>query len=201
MKINKNYKIKDSAMKYLITLSLASVLLFFGCDQGTDITTPMSSSDQHEINWLTLPHNSGMSVEESFTKSRKKADGKKGWNITFDHTFSSGVRMMGDLDCPKNAYTGRLTFSFTLSDNEAVIDFNPSPFNFDIPVEYTIIYEGLDLTGVNPDNVDFYYVSPSGELVKAEYTRLEVNIATGRLLILDAMLPHFSRYGFVNRQE
>ena len=68
----------------------------------------------------------------------------------------------------------------------------------DLPVDYTIIYEGLDLTGINPEDVDFYYFSQNGALVKAEYDRLEVNIATGRLFVLDAKLPHFSRYGFVN---
>ncbi|MBT8386060.1 MAG: hypothetical protein KJO12_01495, partial [Ignavibacteria bacterium] len=179
-----------------LTLSLLSFLLFFGCNQDSEVTSPTTLSMEKQ--WITLSDNSGLSVEETFTKTKKKASGDRGWNITFDHFFSSGIRIMGDLDCHKNAYDGRLTFSFTLSDNEAVIDFNPSPFTFEIPVEYTIIYEGLDLTGVNPEDVDFYYVAPGGGLVKAEYTRLEVDIAAGRLFVLDAKLPHFSRYGFVN---
>jgi hypothetical protein len=199
MKTNNNYNIKDNTLKYLLTLVLASVLLFFGCNQDPEVTSPdQTAQPSIEKQWITINNNSGLSVEEIFTKTRKKASGSKGWNITFDHMFSSGVRIMGDLDCPKNAYTGRLTFSFMLSDNEVVIDFNPSPFTFNIPVEYTIIYEGLDLTGVNPEDVDFYYVDPSGALVKAEYDRLEVNIEAGRLFVLDAKLPHFSRYGFVN---
>ena len=187
-------------MKYLITLALFSALIFLGCNQDADITSPidLSTESSFEKQWITLSSNSGFSIEETFTKTKKKANGRKGWNITFDHTFSNGVRSYGDLDCPKNAYDRKLTFSFTLSNEVTLTDFNPSPFTFEIPVEYTIIYEGLDLTGLNPEDVDFYYVASSGALVKAEYTRLEVNIATGRLFVLDAKLPHFSRYGFVN---
>jgi len=183
-------------MKKLLTLSLLSFILFFGCNQDSEVTSPTTLSVEKQ--WITLPNNGGLSVEETFTKTKKNADGNRGWNITFDHTFSNGVRAYGDLDCSKNAYTGRLTFSFTLSDNATVTDFNPSPFTFDKPVRYTIIYEGLDLTGVNPEDVDFYYVAPGGGLVKAQYTQLEVDIAAGRLMVLDAKLPHFSRYGFVN---
>ena len=182
-------------------MSLFSILLIGGCNQESEITSP-STQPSLEKQWITLYDNDGLndglSIEETFTKTRRNANGDRGWNITFDHTFSSGIRVMGDLDCHENSYDGKLTFSFTLNDNETVIDFDPSPFAFDIPVEYTIIYEGLDLTGVNPEDVDFYYVAPSGALVKAEYDRLEVNIATGRLFVLDAKLPHFSRYGFVN---
>jgi hypothetical protein len=183
-------------MKKLLTLSLLSFLIFFGCNQESEVISPIQSSLEKQ--WITVSDNGGLSIEEIFTKTKKKADGSKGWNITFDHIFSDGVRTMGDLDCPKNAYAGRLTFSFTLSNDLTVIDFNPSPFYFNIPLEYTVIYEGLDLTGVNPEDVDFYYVAPNGELVKAQYTRLEVDIAAGRLFVLDAKLPHFSRYGFVN---
>lgn len=186
-------------MKKLLTFAIFSALVFFGCNQDADITSPIDSSTQSsfEKKWITLSSNIGFSIEETFTKTKRNAKGKKGWNVTFDHTFSNGVRSYGDLDCPQHAYDGRLTFSFTLSSEVTVTDFNPSPFAFEIPVEYTIIYEGLDLTGVNPEDVDFYYVDPSGALIKAEYTRLEVNIATGMLFVLDAKLNHFSRYGFV----
>ncbi|MBT8378909.1 MAG: hypothetical protein KJN64_06750 [Ignavibacteria bacterium] len=183
-------------MKIIIVPILFLTLVFLGCNQESEVTSPTTSSIEKQ--WISLSDGSGLSIEDTFTKTKKKASGDRGWNITFDHTFSSSIRIMGDLNCPKGAYDGRLTFSFTLKDDIAAIDFNPSPFIFDIPVEYTIIYEGLDLTGINPEDVDFYYIAPNGSLVKADYERLEVNIATGRLFVLDAKLPHFSRYGFVN---
>jgi hypothetical protein len=187
-------------MKFLLSFSLFSALIFFGCNQENEINSPIDSSTNltSSKQWITLSDDGGLSIEDTFTKTKKKASGDRGWNITFDHTFSSGIRIMGDLNCPKGAYDGRLTFSFTLSDNVTAIDFDPSPFTFDVPVEYTIIYEGLNLAGLNPEDVDFYYIAPDGSLVKAEYDRLEVNIATGSLFVLDAKLPHFSRYGFVN---
>jgi hypothetical protein len=187
-------------MKKIVLILILLTLVFFGCSQDSEVLSPTSSQTNSSIEkqWITLSNDGGLSIEDTFTKTKKKASGDRGWNITFDHTFSSGVRIMGDLNCPKGAYDGRLTFSFTLRDDVTTIDFNPSPFTFDIPVEYTIVYEGLDLTGINPEDVDFYYIVPDGSLVKADYERLEVNISTGRLFVLDAKLPHFSRYGFVN---
>ena len=185
-------------MKSFITLGLLSFFFLLGCDQELDLTSQTTlpiSSDKH---WITLSDNGVLSIEETFTKTKKNADGSKGWNITYDHTFSNGVRVYGDLDCPDNAYSGKLTFSFTLSNELTITDFYPTPFEFNIPVEYTIIYEGLDLTGVDPEDVDFYYIAPDGSMVKAVYDNLQVDIPNGRLFVLNARLPHFSRYGFVN---
>ena len=187
-------------MKSFVTLGFLSILFVIGCDQNLDLTSQSTTPEQPSSGkqWITLSDNIGFSIEETFTKTKKNADGSKGWNITFDHTFSNGVRAYGDLDCPSNAYEGKLTFFFTLSNEVTTSDFNPTPFTFNVPVEYTIIYEGLDLTGINPANVDFYYIAPDGSMQKAVYDYLQVDIATGKLFVLDARMHHFSRYGFVN---
>jgi hypothetical protein len=192
--------IKDRKMKNLLIFGLLSLLFLLGCDQELDLTSqttplnPPSSGKQ----WITLSDNSGISIENAFYISWYNVDGKKGWNNTFDYTYPSGIRTYGDLDCPKNAYEGKMTIALKLDDLISTSDFTPSPFTFNIPLEYTITYEGLDLIGINPAKVDFYYIAPDGSMVKAVYDNLQVDISNGRLSVLNARLPHFSRYGFVN---
>ena len=187
-------------MKSIITLGLLSFLFLIGCEQELDLTsqkTPLSASSS-EKQWITLSDNSILSIENTFYISWYNVDGKRGWNKTFDYTFPGGIRIYGDLDCPKNAYDGKMTIALKLNDLASTSDFTPTPFTFNIPLEYTITYEGLDLTGVNPADVDFYYIAPNGSMVKAVYDNLKVDIPNGSLFVLNARLPHFSRYGFVN---
>lgn len=185
-------------MKKLISFLFVTLLLIMGCNNESELTSPVENNIIQEPNWITFSDNGRLSIEDTFIKSRYSADGRKGWNITFDYTFPNGIRTYGDLNCPKNAYEGKINVTLMLSNLVTTTDFTPSPFTFNIPVEYTIIYEGLDLTGVNPANVDFYYIAPDGSIVKAVYEDLQVDIPNGRLFVLDARLPHFSRYGFVN---
>jgi len=57
---------------------------------------------------------------------------------------------------------------------------------------------GLDLTGVNPNTLDFVYIDASGNMYTVEYDYVTMDAATGMLKVVNAVLPHFSRYGFVN---
>ena len=45
-------------MKYLFTLSLVSLLFFFGCDQGTEITSPLSESPDQQLKLTSVFHSS-----------------------------------------------------------------------------------------------------------------------------------------------
>ena len=60
---------------------------------------------------------------------------------------------------------------------------------------------GLDLSGVNPANVDFVYLNNDGTIEQIIYENLEVIVSQGCLRVSNAYLPHFSRYGFVNKAE
>ncbi len=72
---------------------------------------------------------------------------------------------------------------------------------FNTPVQYTLTVSGLDLTGVNPDSLDFVYVAQNGSITGVEYDAITANVATGTLAVVNAQLEHFSRYGFVNKDD
>jgi hypothetical protein len=69
---------------------------------------------------------------------------------------------------------------------------------FQATVEYTYKITGLDLTGVNPNTLDFVYIDANGNMYTVDYDYVNMDVSTGMLMVKDAILPHFSRYGFVN---
>ena len=79
--------------------------------------------------------------------------------------------------------------------DDAVVDLYPQ-MTFDNPLNLNLTFSGLDLTGVNPSEVNFYYIDPDGNLEIAENDGITVDIANGTLSVKNAKIPHFSRYGF-----
>ena len=65
-------------------------------------------------------------------------------------------------------------------------------------VKYTITISGIDLSGVNPNTLDFVYVAQDGSIHQIVYDSIYMNAASGILKVTNAQLNHFSRYGFVN---
>ncbi|MFI5236883.1 MAG: hypothetical protein ACHQLA_02975 [Ignavibacteriales bacterium] len=56
----------------------------------------------------------------------------------------------------------------------------------------------MDLTGVNPATLEFVYIDASGNMYAVDYDYVTMDASTGMLKVVNAVLPHFSRYGFVN---
>ena len=52
----------------------------------------------------------------------------------------------------------------------------------------------VDLTGVDPSAVGLYYVNDNGEWEKMKTKEISVKIDDGIIKIVDAEIPHFSRY-------
>ena len=87
--------------------------------------------------------------------------------------------------------------SKTFSTTGAAMIFGP-PMQFQEKVTYNYKVSGLDLTGVNPNTVDFVYIDASGNIYPVQHNGVAVNLSSGTLAVYGAELPHFSRYGFVN---
>ncbi|MHA2101283.1 MAG: hypothetical protein ACW99A_21690 [Candidatus Kariarchaeaceae archaeon] len=218
MKTNNIYKIKDKTMKHLITLSL--VLLFFGCDQSSDITSPVNDVKTDNANWISLPQPKGMHIENSFTVT-KRINGSKGGFLTMSESYSGGpfgnVTIDAELVFDPGAFPGNKYISMTNDDLGCVATFEPSFDNFRERVTYTVTYTGIDLTGIDPDNVKFAYIDytgmdlsgiePSlmfsyigsiGVIEYAQHEGITVDVSAGTIQVVNALIPHFSRYGFVN---
>jgi hypothetical protein len=201
MKTNKNYKTKVKTMKFIYTLTLASLLFLFGCDQGSDLTSPVDDIKSENANWISLPSAEGIQIENSFTVS-KRINGAQGGFLTMSESYSGGpfgtVTIDAELVFDQGAYPGNKYISLTNDDTGCVTTFAPSLEKFNDRVTYTVTYTGIDLSSIDPNNVRFAYLATNGDVEYAQHEGISVNVSTGTLQVINALIPHFSRYGFVN---
>lgn len=185
--------------KILLTIAVAALFLF-GCQDENSIVGPVQKQVQQTQNnhqWLTFPADQQSSIEQLFYLS-KSIDGAYGGGFYFRGNMSREIYVNGKISVPASAYTGTKKIGITLNSESVSADFSPSPTTFNKPVLYSIEYYGVDLSNINPAQIDFYYIDGNGNLVKAKYSSIKVDVKTGFLAVYDAQLPHFSRYGFVN---
>ncbi len=188
-------------MKKLLTLSLFSFLLFFGCDENADLTSPVDNLKSEKANWISLPQMEGMHIENSFTVS-KRINGAQGGFLSMYESYSGGpfgtVIIDAELKFEQGAYPGNKLISMTNDDFECSASFEPSFSKFNRIVTYSITYTGIDLSNIDPINVKFAYIATNGNLEYAQHEGINVDVSTGTIQIINALIPHFSRYGFVN---
>ena len=187
-------------MKKLLILSIFSVLFFFGCNQESEITSPEQSVQTQEPNWIALPTSEGLRVNTIYTAT-KTIKGFTGGTIKINESYMTPdrkrVSISASLKFPKNAFEGTKEVTMTLDQLYGGAQFSPEG-SFNLPALYNVNFMGLDLTGVNPADVDFVYLNDDGTIEPVEYDYLDVNISTGCIHLSNAKLNHFSRYGFVN---
>ncbi len=185
--------------KLFLTIAVAA-LFMFGCQDNNSIVEPVDNQvqqNQNDHQWLTFPADQQSSIEQLFYLS-KYINGSTGGSFYFYGNMSSEIYVRGSFSVPAGAYEGTKKMGVTLNSESVTADFSPSPSTFEKPISYSIEYYGVDLSNINPDKVDFYYIDGNGNLVKANYSSIKVDVSTGFLAVYGAQLPHFSRYGFVN---
>jgi len=189
-------------MKQFVTTALIIVALLFGCTPESNVTSPENSIKQ-TAKLIKLPAvKSGLKIESELNRY-KDINGTNGG--TFEESFefqsvSGTVLINSKLVFPAGAYSGVINISQTFNTETASLEFGPAMI-FNTPVQYTLTVSGLDLTGLTPDMLDFVYVAQDGSITGVEYDSITVNFATGTLTVNNALLHHFSRYGFVNKDD
>ena len=75
------------------------------------------------------------------------------------------------------------------------MEFGPDGLVFQNPALLNVTATGLDLSNVNEETLDLYYDNTvTGQWEKVERENVIVTKATGTLQIVNARIPHFSRY-------
>ena len=183
-------------MKNLIYLFIFLTVIFTGCEDKPDLSTKPDNTKKVES--IKLPAKTGTALNKVFYKEQT-INGVTGGEILLDETYPGGpfgrVRVYAHIKFPPNSFTGQVTFSMTVSDDEAVLTFLPSKI-FNAPALLDVSFEGIDLTGINPSTVNFYYLNDDGSTENVSRSLLVVDTNKGRLLLDDAVIPHFTRLGF-----
>jgi hypothetical protein len=185
-------------MKQLMGFLFVALLLILGCEQVTDVNSPPEQILNKKL--IQLPTPIGPGVEDDLTKYKDIDGASGGWfseSFSYQGGINGTVNIYSTLHFYANSFTGTQTIAQTFDTETAAITFGPS-MQFNVPVDYTLTITGVDLTGVDPNTLDFVYIDANGNMyaVQKDYVIMDLN--TGLLKVKNAKLDHFSRYGFVN---
>lgn len=191
--------IKGKTMGKFITTITMLLLFAVGCTEQTSITSPEQSVQTQDPNWLVSLPSKGLTVNSIYSAS-EIIDGSKGGHVNFKEEIPGGpfgkIKIDSKLEIEPESFTGILTIFTNIDDENLLTTFGPH-YTFDKPLKYTLQLEGIDLTGVNPDSVDFVYQTEDGSIHQCEYKSISVDLNKGKVKVEKAKLPHFSRYGFI----
>jgi hypothetical protein len=185
-------------MKHLISFLFVTLLLTLGCEQVTDVNSPPEQIFNKQL--INLPTPTGLGVEDLHTEYKDINGSSGGWfseAFTYQGGINGTVSINSTLHFYANSFTGTKTISQTFDTETAAITFGPS-MQFNVPVYYTLTITGVDLTGVNPNTLDFVYIDANGNMFAVQKDYVTMDLGTGLLKVKNARLDHFSRYGFVN---
>ncbi|HRN25068.1 MAG TPA: hypothetical protein PLH53_02635 [Ignavibacteriaceae bacterium] len=187
-------------MKKFITINLIMIALLFGCNPDANVISPDDSTNNKQLKLIELPKQvQGLSIETLLTRS-KNINGYYGGSFAeqFDYQSTTGVvSITSQLVFPANAFSGTVTITQTFNTETASLEFGPAMV-FNAAAKYTLTVSGMDLTGINPNTLDFVYVAQNGSITGVVYDSITMDVTTGTLKVTNARLNHFSRYGFVN---
>jgi hypothetical protein len=190
-------------MKKLLVIASLIALVFFGCNTDNSIVEPemsISKAGKTEVNWIKLPAGFEESLKKDISTSRW-VDGTQETLMEINTNYSGGVHgwvsVTANLRFQRNSFVGWKYISMSINDEFGTGTFSPAGA-FLIPAIYNITIQGVDLSGVNPANVNFVYLAPDGTYQSVVHDGIFVDLSVGKLQISNARLPHFSRYGFTN---
>jgi len=179
-------------MKKVLLLLFPIVLIIAACSQSDlEPTAPVQDIQKSVIQ---LPPSSSIGIDNTLSVS-EEIDGSKGGMIKLNESYSSQsgeVKIKAKLKIPKDAFSGTETIGYDINE-DASINFHPE-MNFDKDCLYDIKFTGLDLTGIDPNEIDFLYMAPDGAVYPVQYSKLTVDVEKGILEVKDAVITHFSRY-------
>jgi len=183
---------------YLLIFALIG-LFFSGCSNEADITSPDQSINL-EPNWIKLPSTVGLQVNTDYTATNR-INGTQGGYLECSFSYHGGnfgqVSGFAELVVTSCSFPGNKNISMTLSNENTSVIFGPE-LNFNSNVYYSVTYTGINLNGIDPQTVKFAYIASDGTIRIAQHEGITVDFSTGTLSVHNALLPHFSRYGFVN---
>ena len=205
-------------MKLILSGLIAALLIFSACEKVDDqvvspneiqkdnlATTGSTDLVPNEVTFaiIPLPEKSPIYLDSIFTVS-KLIYGIFGGVITLNETYISKdgklVTMLIDMLIPPLSFTGKKLITLTIDDSLAIMHCEPG-MNFSIPINVTQTFTGLNLETVNPDDIDYAYITYNGTYESVPNDGIIVIKPLGVLTVLNAKITHFSRYGWVRKHN
>ncbi len=186
-------------MKKLLSIAAVLMLLFWGCSKEANINNPIEGGQVEQPNWIALPGHDIQSIEADASVS-KMIYGNQETLLEINTGYAGGIHgwvsITANARFQRYSFTGQRYITMTVNDQFGTATFTPSG-SFTKPVIYNLTIMGVDLRNVDPAKVKFVYMAANGSYYIPQYQSLYVEKQSGKLQITNALLPHFSRYGFV----
>ncbi|OGU74921.1 MAG: hypothetical protein A2V93_04195 [Ignavibacteria bacterium RBG_16_34_14] len=184
-------------MKTFLSILTLGIIFLAGCADNDSIVAPENNQTSGP-NWITLPQQNGASVETEWSVTGE-INGTEGGELKIDDAYFAGpfgnVKVKAKLKFKHNSFQGTETITMVLDNVNGTVTYSPH-MNFNKPAELDLEFQGIDLTGVNPDSVDFVYQNPDGYFESVDYKKITVKMEDGKIKVENGKIPHFSRYGF-----
>lgn len=187
-------------MGKLLTLTIFSFLLLFGCNEESDVSSPIQESNP-PYQLIKLPPKAGLNVETTFSIT-ETIDGADGGDLKIKESYIAAngekVKINAKLKIKKNSFNGIVDITMTVDDEFAAVSFTPAMV-FSIPAELNLKFEGIDLAKLNPitGDYEFVYISDSWDIEQVTYNVMHVDESKGKIWVNKADINHFSRYGWI----
>ena len=186
-------------MKKSIFVLGVFIMLFAGCSKDLNINNPVNNQSADEF--VTREDLGGLRLNKSFTVS-KEINGSQGGYLFTGNQFISENGTKGSIYAacffPSGAFSGTQLITMTVDDQTLTGTFSPH-MEFDKPVIFSVLFTGLNLTGSTQSQFRFAYYSEDGKRYEISSSFIYFDKEKGVLGILNAQLPHFSRYGFIRK--
>ena len=182
-------------MRHSLVLLVLLTFFIFGCTENSSLVNPVN--DSNNLEWINLQSNSlsKTSLSEEDLLFAKMIDPEKGGTIKIK--VKGDISIKGKLKVPKKSFDGKpQNFKVQLSPDLFTIDFDPSGYNFDPSVIFTILYEGIKLKKSDID-IKFAYMCEDGTIEIVEDAKIVIDLKKGILGVKNVKISHFSRWGFV----
>jgi len=198
-KTNLSNNKKEETMKKFMSLIVLLSLFVIGCSEQMSINSPVNTSSS-EPEWLQLPEDTGLGVEKIYTIS-KTINGARAttWSWSGKYTATTGpVSISSVMAFPAGAFSGSKTITQSHDDATCSTTFGPAMI-FLKSLTFTITYTGINLTNYDPADIAFAYLNVDGKVMFAANSGITVDKVKKILKVTNAIVPHFSRYGFIRK--
>lgn len=206
-------------MKTTLTTLLLSTLLLVGCmDNSSDLTSSDVEINQqsNSPNWVKLPADlgQGFGVETEYSAS-ELIKGDKGGVINLNVRLHQHGSEFGDhfvvkakVKIKKHSFPDEeeKLFTITMDPDNAYLNISPSPSTLDKHIKVSWMIKGIDVSNINPDIFNFFYVGDSNEMLETSNEELIVDYNRHKIKVRGAKIhsntpqntPDGGRYGFVH---
>ena len=188
--LNKKEKTNKGRITMRRSIVLFAMLSLFviGCSEQSSVLAPVNNVNTNEPNWIVSFSSNDLAVNTIHSASAL-IDGAKGGDVQIRKDVPGGpfgkVHIDSRLHINAGSFVGKMTISTYVDDAGFLTTFGPS-YVFSKPLEYTLLLQGLDLTGVNPANVKFVYQAANGTIQQCQYSSVDVDLTRGKLKVNSA---------------